>query len=136
MIILNNTEYQAAKAATRQIEKFIKEEICPYIREEYEIPVGSEKTRTGRAALAIIIDNWRGTPSIRARTGSLALSFDEEKPREYLECCVYDSWNYGGDFCYQLVANWPNIKRDLLRIRDLPENNAAKRNAVFSEFQL
>jgi hypothetical protein len=136
MIILNEKEYETAKAATRQIEKFIKDEICPRIRYEYEIPVGNEKTRTGRAALAIIIDNWRGVPSIRARTGSLALTFDESKPREFLETCVYDSWNFGGDFCFQLVANWPSVKRELLRLLELPENNETKRNAIFSDFQI
>ena len=134
MTDLTREEYEEVKAKVKQIEQFIREDILPYIEGCYEIPFGYEKTRSGKSHLRFYVYDY-GT-GMHGYSGSLWMSFDENyKPSE---CgggvSIYNSWNYGGNFGYQLISDWQRIKNKLLDLKVKKARELSERKSVLQSF--
>lgn len=135
MTLLTYDEYAVAKSQVKLIEEFIRKDILPYIDGCHEIQFGTERTRSGKSQLNLYVDHSLG---ITGYSGYLLISFDEDYvPRECGSgVSVYDSWNYGGNFCYELIKDWQSIKNKLLNLRVKQEREARERKSVFQNFAI
>lgn len=111
MVILTTKEYNEAINKVKQIEEFIRKEIMPDIKGTYVIPFGTEKTRGGNSHLNLYV----GENRLVVYSGHLEVCFDKDEVPEEIGrgVCIYNSWNYGGDVCYELIREWKRIKAEL-----------------------
>lgn len=136
MIILTPTEYKNAKSKVKQIEEFIKTEILPYIYDSYKISFGTERNRYGELHLSLCVDGI--TKDIWGFTGHLLICFNKDDvPKESGKgVYIYDSWNYGGDFCYNLIADWTRIKKELFALIAKAHKEEFERKMVLQNFEI
>lgn len=136
MTDLTREEYEEVKAKVKQIEDFIRSDILPYIDRTYEIPFGTEKERSGKSHLNLyVLDYGEG---LSGYSGHLFISFDPNfEPRE---CgggvSIYNSWGYGGNFGYQLIADWQRVKSQLLKLKTKKDRDYAERKSVLNSFEI
>lgn len=136
MIHLTHEEYNDVKAKVKQIEDFIRSDILPYLDNTYEIPFGNEKERSGKSHLNLYVkDDGEG---LCGYSGHLFISFKPNfKPRE---CgggvSIYDSLGYGGNFGYQLIADWERVKMRLLELATKKSRELSERKSVLQSFKI
>lgn len=138
MTILTKNEYDEAKTKVKQIEDFIRKDILPYMEGCHEIPFGEEKERSGRSHLNLYIYHSNNYMSLSGYSGHLFISFDEDyEPRECgCGVSIYNSLNYGGNFCYQLIKDWKGIKNKLLDLKVKKKREESERKAVLQKFEI
>lgn len=134
MVILTTEEYNEAKNKVEQIEEFIRKEIMPNIKGAYEIPFGTEKTRLGNSHLNLYVSKY----TLIVHSGGLDVCFNEEEvPKESGRgVYIYNSWNYGGNVCYELIKEWKSIKDVLNSILDKQLNDKKEIKVVLNSFEL
>ena len=115
MRIFTDEQYKELKVYGKQIEEYIRKEIIPYVKYTECLEIGTEKTKLGNAQYTLIIDKHHFV----GYSGHLGICFkEEERSREIgRDVYVYDSWNYGAEYLYQLCSNWKNgtnIKQRLI----------------------
>ena len=136
MAYLTKQEYEDVKAKVKQIEEFIRTEILPYIDTTYEIPFGSEKTKSGESRLNLYVLNY--AEGIRGYSGHLFISFNPDFKTGTLSrgVSVYDSLVYGGNFGYELIADWSRVKSKLLELKTKKSKSLAERKSVLQSFRV
>lgn len=134
MTILTKQEYEDVKAKVKQIESFIRTDILPYIDTTYEIPFGSEKEKSGKSHLNLYVLNY--AEGIRGCSGSLSISFDPEFESGSTGVHIYSSLVYGGNFGYELIADWARVKSKLLELTTKKSRELAERKSVLQGFQI
>ena len=136
MILVTQKEYDEIKIKIKQIEDFIRRDILPHIDGTHEIPFGSEKERSGKSHLNLYVKGYG--EGISGCSGCLYISFDEKY--EPNECgrgvSVYNSWNYGGNFGYELISCWPTIKTKLLELKSKKEKELSERRYILDTFKV
>ena len=139
MTILTATQYEEAKAKVRQIEEYIRTEIIPHTNDSIYLSVGNElEKNSGRHHFHLWIDSRGVNDTILGSAGYLDICFKKEDiPSEVGRgVYIYDSWNYGGEFCYELIKDWNNIKIKLLDFRGKVKRQEAETRKVFDNFKL
>ena len=139
MTILTKEQYEEAKAKVRQIEEYIRTEIIPYTNDSIYLSVGNElEKNSGKHHFHLWIDSRGVSDTILGSAGYLDICFKEEDiPREVGRgVYIYDSWNYGGEFCYELIKDWSNIKRKLLDFKGKVKRQEAETRKVFDDFKI
>ena len=136
MTYLTKQEYEDVKAKVKQIEDFIRTEILPYIDAIYEIPFGSEKTKSGESRLNLYVLNC--ADGIHGYSGHLFISFEPDFTPEEVGrgVSIYNSSVYGGNFGYELIANWSRVKSKLLELKTKTSKEAEKRKSVLQSFRV
>lgn len=136
MILLTQKEYEEVKEKVKQIEGFIRKEILPYIKGSHEIPFGEEKTKLGKSHLSLCVFDYGD--GIRGYSGYLLISFDAEfvASESGGGVSVYKSLSYGGNFGYQLIADWSNVKNRLLELKTKEEREISQRKSALSNFKI
>lgn len=136
MTIVTQKEYEEIKEKVKQIEEFIRADILPYIDRTYEIPFGSEKERSGKSHLNLFVKDYG--EGLCGYSGHLFISFDPKfEPRECGRgVSIYNSWNYGGNFGYELIADWQRVKRKLLELKTKKDREFTERKSVIDGFTI
>jgi hypothetical protein len=136
MVLVTQKEYEKIKIKVKQIEDYIRKDILPHIYGTYEISFGSEKEKSGKSHLNLYVKNHG--EGISGYSGCLYISFDAKYEPE--ECgrgvSVYNSWNYGGDFGYELISWWPTVKAKLLELKSKKEKELSERKYVLDNFEV
>ena len=132
MRIFTNEQYEELKTYGKQIEDFIRSEICPKAYTDIMLQIGTETSKLGNPRYRLIVDRY----GIRGYSGHLGIQFIKELVSS--ECgrdvYVYDSWNYGAEYLYQLCSNWKsgtNVKQKLI---DAIDAQPIKKGRVFADF--
>lgn len=132
MRIFTNEQYEELKVYGKQIEEYIRKEIIPYVKYTECLEIGTEKTKLGNAQYTLII----GKHCLVGYSGHLGICFKEENRSN--ECgrdvYVYDSWNYGAEYLYQLCSNWKNGTNIKQRLISMVDKSKAESGKVFSNF--
>ena len=139
MTILTAKQYKEAKEKVRQIEEYIRTEIIPHTNDSIYISVGNElEKNSGRHHFHLWIDSRGVSDTILGSAGHLDIYFKKEDMPSTVggSVYIYDSWNYGGEFCYELIKDWNNIKRKLLDFRGKVERQEAETRKVFDNFKI
>ena len=139
MTILTAKQYEEAKAKVREIEEYIRTEIIPHTNDSIYIPIGNElEKNSGRHHFHLWIDSRGSSNTILGSSGYLNIYFVKEDIPSAVGsgAYIYDSWNYGGEFCYELIKDWNNIKRKLLDFKGKVERQEAETRKVFDDFKL
>ncbi len=132
--IFTTEQYEELKNYGKQIEEFIKKEICSQTNTYIYIPIGNEKTKLGNPQYNLYIDK----KTIRGKSGHLGICFNINDMSEEIgrDVYIYDSWNYGAEYLYQLCLNWKNgtnIKQQLINIIKKQESESGK---LFDNFTI
>ncbi len=136
MTFLTSEEYNEVKTKVKQIEEFVRKEVLPYIEGGHVIPFGTERTKSGKLHLELCIDG--GSQDIHGYSGHLWISFNPNfQPRESGGgVSIYNSLSYGGNFGYQLIADWPTIKSKLFDLKTKKTIELSERKSVLQSFQI
>ena len=134
MRIFDEKQYEELKVYGKQIEDYIRKEICPKIKYQIMLQVGTEETKMGNPRYKLIVDK----NTIQGYSGHLGICFNKEDMSKEIgrDDYVYDSWNYGANYLYQLCSNWKdgtNIKQQLLNAVAKFESEKGK---VFENFSV
>ncbi|MBQ3543480.1 MAG: hypothetical protein IJA34_00585 [Lachnospiraceae bacterium] len=132
MRIFTDEQYKELKDYGKQIEEFIRNEICSKIQTQIVLPVGTETTKLGNPKFRLIVDK----NNIHGYSGNLGICFKEEDRSDESgrDVYIYDSWNYGAEYLYQLCLNWKdgtNIKQALMNVVEKQKVESGK---VFNKF--
>ena len=139
MTILTPKQYEEAKSKVKQIEEYIRTEIIPHTNDSIYLSVGNElEKNSGKHHFHLWIDSRGVSDTILGSAGHLDICFKEEDiPGEIGRgVYIYDSWNYGGEFCYELIKDWSNIKRKLLDFKGKVKRQEAETRKVFDDFKI
>ena len=139
MTILTPEQYEEAKAKVKQIEEYIRTEIIPHTNDSIYLSVGNElEKNSGNHHFHLYINSEGVNDKILGSAGYLDICFEKEDiPREVGRgVYIYDSRNYGGEFCYELIKDWSNIKRKLLDFRGKAERQELETRKVFDNFKI
>ena len=134
MTHLTQEEYKEVKERVKQIEKFIVEDVLPYVEGGHVIPFGTERTKSGKLHLELCING--GGKGVHGYSGHLWISFDEnyELRESGGGVSVYNSLGYGGNFGYQLIADWQRVKSKLIELKTKKDRELSERKSVLQSF--
>lgn len=132
MRIFTDEQYKELKDYGKQIEEFIRNEICSKIQTQIVLPVGTETTKLGNPKFRLIVDK----SNIHGYSGNLGICFKEEDRSNEIgrDVYVYDSWNYGAEYLYQLCLNWKNGTNIKQALMNVVEKQKVESGKVFNKF--